>query len=270
VQPYRVESGTLHTPSEKSREAALELNDQGGLDPKKPRRHRSGLQVCSDRSQTVRVLIVDRDSMTSDLLANALTRDRQIQALGVRSADFLNLLANGIIHVVVIGATISHQTKNGFDLAQTVRKLHPTVSIVVLLDQSTPESVVNAFRSGARGVISRQQPVIEFLDCVERVRQGFIWAGKQETSLLLDAFCSIPIPRISTSECFPLTDRELQVVKCAATGKTNKAIASELSLSEHTVKNYLFRAFEKLGVSNRVELLYHLHGLPDALHPREI
>jgi DNA-binding NarL/FixJ family response regulator len=47
-------------------------------------------------------------------------------------------------------------------------------------------------------------------------------------------------------------------VQCAAKGKTNRAIASDLQLSEHTVKNYLFRAFEKLGVSNRVELLFYL------------
>ena len=44
----------------------------------------------------------------------------------------------------------------------------------------------------------------------------------------------------------------------AAKGKTNRAIANDLGLSEHTVKNYLFRAFEKLGVSNRVELLFYL------------
>jgi DNA-binding NarL/FixJ family response regulator len=55
-----------------------------------------------------------------------------------------------------------------------------------------------------------------------------------------------------------LTTRELQVVQHAARGKTNKAIAGELYLSEHTVKNYMFRAFEKLHVSNRVELLFYL------------
>ena len=56
----------------------------------------------------------------------------------------------------------------------------------------------------------------------------------------------------------PLTERELDVVRHAAIGKTNKVIAAELKLSEHTVKNYLFRAFEKIGVSNRVELLFYL------------
>jgi DNA-binding NarL/FixJ family response regulator len=68
-----------------------------------------------------------------------------------------------------------------------------------------------------------------------------------------------------------LSLRELQVVKGAARGKTNKVIASDLGLSEHTVKNYLFRAFEKLGVSNRVELLFYLtlrgHGAVRADDP---
>jgi DNA-binding NarL/FixJ family response regulator len=119
--------------------------------------------------------------------------------------------------------------------------------------------VINAFRSGARGVFSREQPMADFLDCVEHVSRGLIWAGRQETDVLLEAFRSIPALNITNEDDSPpLTVRELQVVQCTAKGKTNKAIASELGLSEHTVKNYLFRAFEKLGVSSRVELLFYL------------
>jgi DNA-binding NarL/FixJ family response regulator len=59
-------------------------------------------------------------------------------------------------------------------------------------------------------------------------------------------------------------------VQCAATGQTNKAIASELGLSEHTVKNYLFRAFEKLGVSSRVELLFYLTVRGHSFGPRKV
>ena len=108
-------------------------------------------------------------------------------------------------------------------------------------------------------MFSRQQPMADFLDCVEHVRKGFIWAGKEETNSLLEAFQSIPAPSLVTAIDSPtLTVRELQVVQYAAKGKTNKTIACELGLSEHTVKNYLFRAFEKLGVSSRVELLFYL------------
>ena len=219
----------------------------------------NGQRGLSDSEIAFRVLIVDRDEMSSDLLAARLAQDGRVHATGLRSADLMDQMTNGKAQLVVIGSDLNHDTRTGFDLAHTVRRLHPAVPIVMLLTHSSRENVINAFRSGARGVFSRQRPVADFLDCIEHVRRGFIWAGPQETTLLLEAFNSIPSPNMLTaSDASPLTMRELQVVKCAARGKTNKLIAVELGLSEHTVKNYLFRAFEKLGVSNRVELLFYL------------
>lgn len=253
----------MRTLLENSHAVVLGLDDGGIWNPKRGPRQRKVGHACCDASQRVRVLVVDRDSMTSDLLATALAQDKRIQAIAVRASELLSLMESKT-HVVVIGADLNDRAKNGFDLARSVRQFHPTVSIVILLDQSTPDLVIGAFRSGASGVITRQQPVAEFLDCVERVRQGVIWAGKQETTLLLDSFRSLRLPTLSVNgESAPLTERELQVVRCAARGKTNKVIASELLISEHTVKNYLFRAFEKLGVSNRVELLFRLTGMSD-------
>jgi len=118
---------------------------------------------------------------------------------------------------------------------------------------------MNAFRGGASGVFSREDPMNSFLDCVVQVRKGHIWAGAQATTFLLEAIRSSPFTSLSqTSKSLPLTYRERQVVQYAVRGKPNKTIASDLGLSEHTVKNYLYRAFEKLGVSNRVELLFYL------------
>ena len=206
-----------------------------------------------------RILIADRDSMSRDLLATRLARDGNCRASAVPPTDLLRELEADHAHLVVIGAEINQKSGSGFDLAQAVNRAHPGVLIVVLLNHPSHQSVVYAFRSGARGIFSRQQPVAELLDCVEHVRKGLIWAGAQETTLLLDALKCIPAPNITmTDESSALTARELEVVRCAATGKTNKVIAAELGLSEHTVKNYLFRSFEKLGVSNRVELLFYL------------
>lgn len=196
--------------------------------------------------------------MSSDLLAAELMRDRNCHATSVSSTDLLRELAMNHIDLVVIGAELNHGSINGFDLASQVRRAHPNVLIVILLDQSTQASVIDAFRSGARGIFSRQQPVAKFRGCVKHVRKGFIFATEQETACLLEAFRCIPSPPAVANNPLPLSVRELQVVRCAAKGKTNKAIASGLGLSEHTVKNYLFRAFEKLGVSNRVELLLYL------------
>ena len=250
----------MHLPSSQTQKISFRSREGNSWAVPKPRMHENGLRSISDPGPTVRVLIADRDSMSSDLLATALIRDRNFQASGIRSTDLLDCMADGISSLVVIGADLNLDTKNGFDLAHTVHRAHPCVPIVILLNQSTYDSVVNAFRSGARGVFCRQQPVTEFLDCVEHVCKGFIWAGTQETTLLLDAFSSIPSPDVAMgAKTSSLSLRELQVVKGAARGKTNRVIASDLGLSEHTVKNYLFRAFEKLGVSNRIELLFYLN-----------
>jgi two-component system, NarL family, nitrate/nitrite response regulator NarL len=208
---------------------------------------------------TYRVFIADRDSMSNDLLARALVRDSRYEAFAVPPSDLLRLLATREADVVIVGADLNSDSGGTLELASAVCRAHPNIYVVILLNQTTRELVINAFRIGARGVFSRERPMIEFLDCVEHVGKGFIWAGKREATDLLDAIKNIPAPALLTAKnTLPLTARELQTVQCAARGKTNKAIASELGLSEHTVKNYLFRAFEKLGVSSRVELLLYL------------
>jgi two-component system, NarL family, nitrate/nitrite response regulator NarL len=206
-----------------------------------------------------RVVIVDRDSMSSNLLANALVRECGCQAVAIHADELLYSLPSSDFDLVVIGTEVNSKSGDAFELTETVSQTYPDANVIVLLNQTSPESVIQAFRAGARGVFSRQQPMAEFLDCVEHVRKGFIWAGKEQTDSLLRALKSIPAPNPFTAGDSPsLTARELEVVQYAAKGKTNKIIASELGLSEHTVKNYLFRAFEKLGVSSRVELLFYL------------
>jgi two-component system, NarL family, nitrate/nitrite response regulator NarL len=215
--------------------------------------------IDQDAGPVFRILIVDRDSMSSDLLASALVHDRRCDAAAIQASELMESLSVCNIDLVIIAAELTSATESGFDLACRVRRTCPNTHTLILLTRITHASVINAFRSGAHGVFSRQQSVAEFLDCVEHVRKGFIWAGRQETKLLLDAFKNIPAPSMVTATDSPaLSTRELQVVQYAARGKTNKSIAGTLGLSEHTVKNYLFRAFEKLGVSSRVELLFYL------------
>ena len=197
--------------------------------------------------------------MSGDLLANALLHDKRCQAVTIQPQDLLRALSANPADLVVISAEVQADVGDGFALAAHVGRSYPNVGIVVLLNTTTYESVIKAFRSGARGVFSRQQPMTEFFDCIEHVRKGYIWAAKQETTALVEAFKSIPTFNLVSARDHPaLTSRELQVVHAAAKGKTNRGIANELNLSEHTVKNYLFRAFEKLGVSSRVELLFYL------------
>lgn len=227
--------------------------------PSKARNTERVVKISQLPQASTRVLIVDRDSMSSDLLANALSREDRFEGAAIQPSELLQTLAATDVDLVVLAVDANSNPGSSFTLASEVTLAYPDIYVIVLLNQTTHELVINAFRCGARGVFSRQMNMSEFLDCVKHVAKGLIWAGKRETGALLEAFKSIPAPNVLFEDDAPeLTVRELQVVQCAAKGKTNKTIASELRLSEHTVKNYLFHAFDKLGVSNRVELLFYL------------
>ena len=223
------------------------------------RRKQAGEKKDSRSTQKARVLIVDRDLISNDLFADVLGRNTEVQAIASQPSELSAYLAANRVALVVIASELQVEAGSGFDLAEGVSREFPNVAIVLLLNQSDRATVLRAFRCGAHGVFCRDGSTAEFLSCIESVLQGSIWAGRRETIQLLEAIKSLPYVDGEGEDRWPmLTGRELSVVQCAATGKTNKAIASELGLSEHTVKNYLFRAFEKLGVSSRVELLFCL------------
>jgi DNA-binding CsgD family transcriptional regulator len=90
------------------------------------------------------------------------------------------------------------------------------------------------------------------------VHQGQVWANSAELRFLLEALCeSEPAGTIEPGTEAILSKREQDVVRCVAEGLSNREIASRLGLTEHTVKNYLFRIFDKLGVSSRVEVVLY-------------
>jgi DNA-binding NarL/FixJ family response regulator len=206
-----------------------------------------------------RAAIIGRDTISSSLLAETIMRHLNCEAIKARASDLLPILDRHGIDLVIISADINSRSGAGYSLAQTISKGYPAVGIIILIDQPSRDATINALRAGARGVFNGQQAYDHLIDCIKHVRGGSIWAGPAETSFLLNAFREMPALGLGSDvDTDLLSTREAQVVRAAARGKTNKAIANELRLSEHTVKNYLFRAFGKLGVSNRVALLYYL------------
>jgi len=126
----------------------------------------------------------------------------------------------------------------------------------MLLNSSAQEVVLEAFRAGARGIFSKEESVSALSKCVRRVHEGQIWANSKQISALVQAWSSVHHVRAGDARGVNLlSKREREIVSGAAQGLTNREIATQLGLSPHTVKNCLFRIFDKLGVSNRVELL---------------
>jgi len=230
----------------------------------------------SQPAQPIRILIADRNCMGSQLLAESLDRDSRFEAVGVTGGEATtDILLSAVSalkpDVAVISADFDGGAKRGLQAARAVNAHYRNVHIVVLLELSTRESVIAAFRCGAIGVFCRSKPLVEFRTCIERVSRGEIWANCVETEYLLEAARNTPsCDGIDSDKVSMLSKREVQVAEGAAQGYSNKQIADQFRLSEHTVKNYLSRVFEKLEVSNRFELLFLLFNEGNGLSIRAV
>ncbi len=208
--------------------------------------------------ETIRVLVADNTRMHTQLLAEALRRDRRLEVIGSasHSRDLLEAVTTHKIHVVVLAWNLDEEAGRGLEVLRELRNSHPDTHAVFLLDSSKREAVVEAFRAGARGLFSRHESLETLSRCVRAVHEGQVWANGQQTLFAVEALASAPALRtLGAGGLSLLSKRELDVVHCLAEGLTNREIAERLGLSQHTIKNYLFRVFDKLGVSSRLELL---------------
>ncbi len=205
------------------------------------------------------MLIIDSSRIGSELLASALKKDKlEVTHAGASADEALTVLSKVPVDVALISATIEGNSKKGFDITGQIRALNVGVQVVMLIENSNRDSVVEAFRAGARGVFGRDNSLEALSKCVIRVHHGQVWASSEELRHLLEALVGPPQLRlVNASGSELLAPREQEVVHWVAEGLTNREIANRLGLSENTVKNYMFRIFDKLGISKRVELVLY-------------
>src|SRR5580700_5209265 len=211
----------------------------------------------------LRVLAADSTAMNTQLLVEALARDAQFQMIESPSdkAAVLDLVEREKPHVVVISAKLGEDNAGGLDLLRGLRSQSPSPRVIMLLDASERTAVIEAFRAGAQGVFCRTEPFRLLAKCIQCVDAGQVWASSTELQFVLEALTRPAMSHLRSNGASLLSTREIDVVRCLAEGLSNREIARRLKLTEHTVKNYLFRIFDKLGVSSRVEVvLYALGG----------
>jgi len=222
--------------------------------------------TCSSVSSPIGVLVADSNQMQCQLLVSALRRRPEFHVTScILDPDaILHIVESLPVQVAILN---TDNSRNGWPDMTVVRRMHlahPEVSKIILLNNYDREIVVNAFRSGARGLFCfSQYPFRLLCKCIQIVRHGQVWANGEQMQYVIESLSQVPsLHMVNARGMRLLTPREEQVVALVADGLSNREVARELSLSEHTIKKYLFRIFDKLGISSRVELvLYALsHG----------
>ena len=130
-----------------------------------------------------------------------------------------------------------------------------TTRVVLLTAAIDAQESLRALRLGAAGILLKTSALTDVVRCAHTVVSGRYWVGGEAFQSLVGSLARGPAPAQETPpRAFGLTARELEVVSLVATGAANRDIATQLGLSEETVKHHLSKIFDKTGQSSRVEL----------------
>lgn len=209
--------------------------------------------------QVIRILVADDHAIFRDGLRKLLEAADDVQIVGEASngVECTKMLPKLKPDILLLDLRMPE--KDGLGVLEEVNFDSLPTRVIVLTAAEDDRDVVRAMRLGARGVVLKQSASDLLLKSIRKVHEGEIWLDNRMTAEVIDAF-----KKSSESgqrrEKPLLSDREKEIVQLVAQGFRNREIGEKLFISEQTVKNHLHNIFDKLGVSDRLELaLYAIH-----------
>lgn len=207
----------------------------------------------------IRVLIADDHTIFRDGLRKLLEAEDDMVVVGEARTGPECLALTQKLKPDVVLLDLKMPEKDGLAVLAELTAEKVAAKAVVLTASEDERDFVEAVRRGARGVVLKQAATDVLLEGIRKVHRGEVWLDQRVTAQVMKAVAEAP-PAAARRGKPLLSEREREVVGLVTQGFRNKEIAEKLCISEQTVKNHLHNIFDKLGVSDRLELaLYALH-----------
>jgi DNA-binding NarL/FixJ family response regulator len=215
----------------------------------------------SDAQAPVRIVIADDHPLVREGLRTLLELQPGFTVVGDAGDGLDAVRLTKDLRPDVLLLDLAMPRMNGLEVLKALADTATEVRTVLLTAAIEREETVQALRLGARGVVLKESATQVLYKCIRAVMAGEFWVGHERIDDLIDTLRQIErAPAREPAPASRLTRRELQVIAAVVEGGSNKDIAKAFGLSEQTVKNHLSNIFDKLGVSNRLELaLYAVH-----------
>jgi two-component system response regulator DesR len=194
----------------------------------------------------IRVLLAEDQTMLRGALSALLELEPDITVIAqaANGREAFRLARDLTPDIVVTDIEMPEMT--GLELAAALKQAESPTSgksprVVILTTFARPGYLRRALDAGARGYLLKERPASELAEAIRRVHNGL---RAVDPALAAEAW---------SADEDPLSDRERQILQRAGEGRSSSEIASELRLSEGTVRNYLSEAIAKLGAANRID-----------------
>ena len=207
----------------------------------------------------IRLVTADDHPIFRDGLRRLLESEPGFEVVGEANtgAEALRLVARHNPDVLLVDLAMGDMT--GLDVLRALAAAQSPVRSILLTASANNQQMVEALMLGARGLVLKESATELLYKCIRCVHNNEYWFGRDRFSDVLAALRRTTAPA-ETPPAATLTRRELQVVSAIVAGASNRDVATQLGVTEQTVKNHLSSIFDKVGVSNRLELaLYAIH-----------
>jgi len=215
-----------------------------------------------DGPQPIRIVIADDHPIFRDGLRRLLELEPGMTVVGEAGTGEQATERVAELRPDILLLDLAMPRSGGLGVLQELAERGDPVRVIVVTAAVDREDVIRALRLGARGLLLKESATKMLYSCVRSVMKGESWIAHQQISDLVKSLqesAQQGAGRAGTPAAL-LTRRELQVIAAVIDGASNKDIGERFNLSEQTVKNHLTNIFDKLGVSNRLELaLYAIH-----------
>ncbi|HZP02823.1 MAG TPA: response regulator transcription factor [Terriglobia bacterium] len=215
----------------------------------------------------IQVLIADDHPILRDGLRKLIDANQDMTVVGEAGDGVEAVRLARRLKPDILLLDVAMPRKDGMDVLRDLLNSGLSVRTILLTAAVERRQVVEALQLGACGVVLKESSTELLIKSIRSVMAGQFWLEQGSVADLVQALRDSALPGTSSPERrkFSLTARELEIIKTIVAGYTNKDIAEKFSLSEHTVKHHLTNIFDKLGVSNRLELAlfvvdHHLVG----------
>jgi two-component system, NarL family, nitrate/nitrite response regulator NarL len=224
----------------------------------------AGFEPNTSPARDIRVVLADDHPIVRDGLRKLLSLEDDIKVVGEASDGHEVLRVVQETHPDIVVLDLRMPSLDGLGALQTLQTLDVKPKVIVLTASEDKNEFVQAMKLGCSGIVLKQTAPELIVKSIRKVFAGEIWLDSHTTAAVMRQFAQ-PTEMMGAQpargrERSPLSQREREIVTLVAQGYKNREMAEKMFISEQTVKNHLHNIFDKLGVSDRLELaLYAIH-----------
>jgi DNA-binding NarL/FixJ family response regulator len=224
----------------------------------------TGRKKVAETEHAVRVVVVAEHALARSITKRFLEIGAKCEVVGEASdgSSAIPVVAETCPHVVLIDDHFA--SDEDIDFLPALRNAAPDACVLLVTLVDNIDVLCRAVQMGVRGVVYKHAGADCLLKAIEKVRAGEIWLGREFTAALIDRSSgSVAVAPRRNGRCADgfeaLTPREREIVRLVCAGYQNKLVASELGITDVTVRHHLTSVFAKLGVRDRVALILQTH-----------